>query len=204
MWQVISDSDGDSDEAFAKKQDAEEWNHLSKTTRFRMSMEERSTPWTPEHALSGLNRKKPRCLDLADVGYWAYLLATPCASDRKKNPRWFADLSQGVQRKPWGPVLPCLNQDSIPYSYELDRVLSLEDCRGPRCKPTSFNGRAVPVCTSGNSPELMRARPWPTIGLARRSMILRDDMAHSFSCQSTRHKSPIVDASGGILSACAQ
>ncbi len=104
-----------------------EWTGHSRVARARLNMEEGSSPWVADHALSGLDRKRHRCIDVVDVGYWGYLVAHPKLSQRSKHPKWFTDCSQSVDRSPWGPVVPCINQDSLPYSYELDRILSVED-----------------------------------------------------------------------------
>ena len=86
-----------------------------------------STPWTGERSVAGITT--PRQLDCVDIGYWAYLLANPVASTREKYPNWWIDASQNADRRPWGATLPCLNKDSIPYSYKCERVLTVEDRR---------------------------------------------------------------------------
>ncbi len=127
-WQATSCSDEDGETQVLKNTKKYEWTSHSRSTRFRLNMEEKSQPWTPTHALSGLDKgRKARCLDVIDVGYWSYLVANPEAESRSPHPEYFVDCSQGVERRPWGPTLPCINQDSIPYSFELDRVLSLQD-----------------------------------------------------------------------------
>ncbi len=136
-WQVCIDGSDDEAEAEGELTQVQEWKGQSHVIRGRMNMELDSSPWVENHALSGLDRKRSRCLDLVDVGFWGYLIAHPTVDQRSKYPKWFADCSQSVERRPWGAVLPCINQDSIPYSYELDRVLSLEDRSqraGVQCK----------------------------------------------------------------------
>jgi hypothetical protein len=122
-------------------------------------------PWTPEHALTGIDRSRPRCIDIIDVAFWAYLVDTPIAAERVKRPKWWVDCSQGVERHPWGSKIPCINQDSVPYSFELDRVLSLEDRGGRPCDRV----KAFQLCSSHTLPPAVARRQVPSkpIGAGR-------------------------------------
>jgi hypothetical protein len=104
------------------------WTSLSRSTRIRCGMPLDCTMWADSHSLSGLDRgKQQRLIEVVEVAHWFYLLDTPRAADRSDDPEWFTDASQGVDRKPWSRNLPCLAQDSVPYSFKLDRVLQSED-----------------------------------------------------------------------------
>ncbi len=121
----VAESD---DEEAPEEDQSQVWTSNSRAMRIRMSMPLESKIWTEGHSMTGLDRqKKLRAFDCIDLAYWSYLLACPLASQRSPSPSFFCDASQGCLRKPWGVSLPSLNQDSIPYSFRLDRVLSVED-----------------------------------------------------------------------------
>ncbi len=136
-WQVCCDDSDDEQLELGFLKRGNEWTHHSRTVRAKLNMNQDASPWVPDHALSGLDRSKPRRLDAVDVGYWSYLIAYPSQSQRSMCPKWWADLSQGVERTPFGDIIPCITQDSILYSYELDRVLNAQDCfRKPHQRAT--------------------------------------------------------------------
>lgn len=122
----VIDSDGEASHDDAGEDREEAWMLHTKKKRAQMGMTLDSTPWSGNHGLAGFG-KKPRCIDVIDVAYWAYLVAHPQKCDRSPTPSWWVDASQGVQRAPWGEHLPCINQDSLPFSFKLDRLLSSED-----------------------------------------------------------------------------
>ncbi len=103
------------------------WAHQSLHTRHRMNLPSDATPWTADHTLTGLGKGNPRRVDAIDVAYWSYLIQNPDLSSRSSCPSWFVDASQGVERKNWGSRIPSLQQDSLPYSFQLDRLLDSED-----------------------------------------------------------------------------
>jgi hypothetical protein len=132
--QVMDLSDEEDSDQGSGKDDLEAWPKHSRMVRFAMKMPEGEAPWTGDHSQAGLDMAKKRALDVIDVAFWGYLLAHPQRADRSPTPPWFVDASQAVQRRPWGASLPCLNQDSLPYSFQLDRILSWEDpgiCNDP-------------------------------------------------------------------------
>ena len=85
------------------------------------------TPWTSEHRLDGVP-KHPRHRDIIQVAYGAYVL-----NCRKlkipviTHPIWVVDVSQQVDRRPWGPNPRSFNKGSLMYVFALDRVLTVED-----------------------------------------------------------------------------
>ncbi len=90
----------------------------------------KAMPWIAHHALKGVSQV-PRNLDSIAVGYWAWRLSTNGISSAaglpSDVPDWFTDISQGVQRTPWGPIPSSINQQSKIYSFALDRMLDPED-----------------------------------------------------------------------------
>ncbi len=104
------------------------WHEHSVKMRYKMSMPSNMQPWTPHHCLSGV-KQLPRNLDIIGVAYFAWRRASQQGSVAGKDdcPAWFVDISQGVQRSPWGSSPGCINQTSQIYSFELDRVLDVED-----------------------------------------------------------------------------
>jgi hypothetical protein len=110
-----------------QKTGKQNWPTHSLQIRNRLSMPIDSTPWSAEHSLTGVSKSNLRRVDCCDVAYWAYLVRHDDLSSRTSCPPWWADLSQGVERKSWGELVPSFNQDSLPYSFEVDRVMSAED-----------------------------------------------------------------------------
>ncbi len=87
------------------------------------------TPWTPHHHLTGVRPRK-RYLDCLQIAYWAWRKVNSCGTVEggpNDVPSWFCDYTQGCQRTPWGPVPHSINQHSKIYSFQLDRVMDLED-----------------------------------------------------------------------------
>ncbi len=86
-----------------------------------------------EGAPSGLGRGlNPRAREILDIA-WACRLKTEARAARREGrmPKaapslrhnFWADISQSVSRKPWGEGVSTLCQNSVIYSFELDRVL---------------------------------------------------------------------------------
>jgi hypothetical protein len=127
--QVPESDDELGDSAEEMKRSKMNWNSNSSLARHKLKMPADSAPWSPDHQLTGIMRgSKPRHVDVVDCAFWAYLLAHPNRADRSSSPTWFCDPSQGVERTPWSGSLGCINQDSIPYCFQLDRILTPEDC----------------------------------------------------------------------------
>ena len=61
---------------------------------------------------------------MIQVAYWDWLRKkqTP-----KSVPVWSVDISQSVERKPWGEACGIFTQSSLVYDFTLDRVLDGED-----------------------------------------------------------------------------
>lgn len=93
--------------------------------RYTLNMPADSMPWTSGHALSGIRNKGDRVTDLIQVAFWAYKIQHPGQSC--SSPVWYVDVSQGVERKPWGPRPDCFLQQSQVYGFHLDRVLDYQD-----------------------------------------------------------------------------
>ena len=92
-------------------------------------------PWTGSHRLLGVPKSlgHPRYVDMIQVAYWDWLRQkkTP-----KSTPRWFCDITQSIERKPWGEDVSAFAQKSLPYSFELDRVLDGEETTRELCMTT--------------------------------------------------------------------
>jgi hypothetical protein len=125
--QVEVDSD-DEDASEAVRASKMEWHLHSKRMRNKLDMPQGTSPWTSDHSIAGIDRlSMPRHIDAIDVSYWSYLRSHMCLSERTNPPVWFCDASQSVERKAWGDRLGCFARDSVPYSFQLDRILSAED-----------------------------------------------------------------------------
>ena len=100
------------------------WQELTAALRYRMNMPADAQPWTSTHSLVGMTQCA-RHIDLVQVAWWAWSQQNPGCKDR--NPKWYCDVSQQVNRKPWGPSPDCFLQAPDLYMFGLDRVADAED-----------------------------------------------------------------------------
>jgi hypothetical protein len=80
------------------------------------------TKRTPKPMLKGLASTE-RVVDLINVAWAERLKESPSLTDAEKKSGYFANVSQAVQRRPWGRM-GTLCTSGIFYSYEHDLVLS--------------------------------------------------------------------------------
>ena len=100
------------------------WQELTATVRYQMDMPADAQPWTGSHNLVGVSKTK-RSFDLIQVAWWAWRKQNPAS--RIATPKWFCDVSQQVNRKPWGPAPDCCLQSPELYMFSLDRVADSGD-----------------------------------------------------------------------------
>ena len=118
-----SDSDGKAP-MFWKK-----WNDASVVIRYQLSMPADRYPWISEHKLEAVP-KGLRHLDIISVAYWAYVKqARERGEEILESPRWVVDISQSIERKPWGPFPQMNGQKTQNYMFDFDRVQDAEDRR---------------------------------------------------------------------------
>ncbi len=82
--------------------------------------------WTEKANLSGMPRN-PRYLDVVDKCYYAWLKSLDPKMQVPARPRLCCDVSQGIERHPWGPEPHTICKGSLVYSFALDRCLDAED-----------------------------------------------------------------------------
>ena len=102
------------------------WKADSAKMRCELKINADFAPWTSSARLQGLPKHNCRSKDLLDLAWVSRGKAMPSttSSDEKARDFW-ADVSQGVSRKPWYTgALWCATQTSLPYSFECDTVLS--------------------------------------------------------------------------------
>ncbi len=121
------DDGGDSKDKQAEDADEswDNWQANSVGIRTMLGMPPDSSPWTSKARLIGVP-SWPRQIDCIDVAYWAWL-KTVATEHVPTEPDFCVDVSQGVERKPWGPTPHMLGQGSQTYVFSLDRVLDGED-----------------------------------------------------------------------------
>ena len=135
-----SEDDKTKDEAQSTAASSNEWldwQSQSVLMRHTLQMPADCRPWTEIHRLDGVPRGRgwARYEDLIQVAYWDWL--------RKKQtpesvPVWSVDISQSVERRPWGEDCGIFTQSSLVYDFGLDRVLDGEECHGTRVITTGF------------------------------------------------------------------
>jgi hypothetical protein len=113
--------DGDELEAGYAK-----WQTDTVGVRASLDMPEDFAPWTPTARLVGCPQT-PRHADIIDVAYFAWLKEQDPNEALSKRPRFVVDISQGVERRPWGDEPHTQTQRSLSYTFALDRVMDAED-----------------------------------------------------------------------------
>ena len=103
------------------------WVDNSVAIREQLEMPTLHTPWIDSHELQGVSRKA-RHLELISVGYYACTKEYPFPALKEGVKKWHCMLDQSIKRMPWGDMLDCIGQKSLPYSYHFDRVYDAEDC----------------------------------------------------------------------------
>jgi hypothetical protein len=89
-------------------------------------MGEFDSPWKGTSV--GVKPSSARHLDLIQVAYGAYI--EDCRVKRikpEKTPNWCVDLSQQVDRRPWGEEPRCFNKSSAVFCYSTGRMLTYQD-----------------------------------------------------------------------------
>jgi hypothetical protein len=115
-----------------------EWESASVMVRHSLGMLVKDQPWTDSHKLEGVPRQN-RHLDLVQCAYGAY--AVNCKKLKiqvSEHPAWCVDVTQQIDRRPWGPVPRSFNKDSLMYCFAVDRVLTIEDVSGQALIPVPF------------------------------------------------------------------
>ena len=100
-----------------------QWRARSAELRTALGLPGASTPWTRRSA-GGLGfQLPPRQADILDVAFSARRDARPGAPLREITKDFWADLSQAVERRPWGP-LRTICRNTLWYSFEHNCILS--------------------------------------------------------------------------------
>ena len=104
-----------------------QWTGKSRTARQAIGIGEYDRPWTMHRHVTGVPYKA-RYLDVIDVAYVTFLHQNPDADEAtKQHPKLWVDYTQGVDRKPWGPVPVCSHQNRGDYSFQATRCLGSKD-----------------------------------------------------------------------------
>ena len=108
------------------------WVVHSAQVRSKLKVPHDWMPWSDVSELHGIPNTSRRAIELLNIGYIIVLKEAQRQATLKRNPKpyrpellsrgFFADISQAVQRKPFGP-LSTLHTNSWWYSYEHDIVL---------------------------------------------------------------------------------
>ena len=104
--------------------DCARWRQHSVATRAALGLPPKSTPWSSGAQLRGLRGDRDRRVDLLDIAFSERRNAAPYATEAELRSSFWANISQGVQRRPWGDLPPVLCRQSMVYSFEADAVLS--------------------------------------------------------------------------------
>ena len=102
------------------------WQVHSARVRSALNLRGKSSPWTArgDVTLHGLGRPSARVLDVLDVAWSCRRNSMPGTATSEDLKRGFwANVSQAVQRRPWGPP-PVACKSTIMYSFAEDRLLS--------------------------------------------------------------------------------
>ncbi len=104
------------------------WREKSAKVRHGLNMPKDSHPWVGTHKLTGVPLSA-RQIDLVEVAWWAWKEQTRHDVGFKVSqvPRWFVDVSQSIERMPWGIRPGTVTQWSRIYAFHLDKVLDGED-----------------------------------------------------------------------------
>ena len=100
------------------------WKVHSACVRSALNLPGKSSPWTArgDVTLHGLGRPSARVLDVLDVAWSCRRNSMPGTATSEDLKRGFwANVSQAVQRRPWGP-LPLACKITIMYSFAEERV----------------------------------------------------------------------------------
>jgi hypothetical protein len=104
------------------------WKQESCKLRHKIGMPHDAMPYVDSSAAGRVLVARQR--DVMAVAYAHYMLELAKQSSVSVPLWWFCDLSQDVSRKPWGANVPMLGQRSLPYSFNLHRLLDPEDFLG--------------------------------------------------------------------------
>lgn len=108
-----------------------EWQKRSLIIRGELDMLPAWHPWTTSPCVNcfGLGAC-PREHDIVNVAWWDWKrrFGTYIPQDQMApNREWFVDVSQAIERRPWGETIHTKTKTSKVYSFSLDRVLTVED-----------------------------------------------------------------------------
>ena len=103
------------------------WRESASKMKHNLGMPRELVIWTDTSKLVDVP-SSDRYRETIQIAAWAFYKfygfdATPGA-----NFEWFADISQNIDRRPWGQSPPMMAQKNIPYCFSRDRVLDVEDC----------------------------------------------------------------------------
>ena len=118
--------------------DQDGWRAHSRATRTKLGMPQVARPWTPRSRLHGVPRVA-RLRDVVDVSWWRWYLASGLSLKEAMEmpaPRWYVDVSQGVQFSAGGASIPTLLQGSMIYCFEADALLTARELSGVMGHPS--------------------------------------------------------------------
>ncbi len=110
----------------------ENWRSHSVSMRDSLEMPPDHEPWTSKANLTGVP-KHPRHADSIQIAYFAWLKSLDSKVAVPRLPQLCVDISQGCERRPWGPDPHTVCKGSLVYSFALDRVLDAEDIVAACC-----------------------------------------------------------------------
>jgi hypothetical protein len=130
----VSDSDATGFADASAADDWPEWKTHSHKARYKLQMMPEEAPWTSnkQNKLRGVP-KTARYYDVVDIAFGAYLKGNPGATGV---PKWSVDISQNPERRCYGEAPGTIAQGSLPYLFELDRVMTAEDAPLPAMGPS--------------------------------------------------------------------
>ncbi len=105
-----------------------DWQGVSADKRKALNMEHRDSynPWTDKHPVCASLHNDPRSLEVLNVAAWAHTLQVPESIDFECSnfKGFYANVSQNIEREPWGWDIGCITQNSTLFSFEKNILLS--------------------------------------------------------------------------------
>ena len=65
--------------------------------------------------------------EATELAYWAFSSKYGDKREPTTDCEWVVDVSQNLERTPWGSSLPQITPHSVPYVFSVDRVMTAED-----------------------------------------------------------------------------
>lgn len=105
-----------------------EWMKHTSVALDKLGLPPRFRGWTdrPEYRGIGIPKPNPRIEALLNIGWGKRMTTNPNMPHDELMQGWFADVSQSVERNPFGK-LGTLATSSMKYSFEADCVLTAAD-----------------------------------------------------------------------------